>query len=154
MTNPYQAAVVVTEHVVEKDTEHYTDGTSIDVLLAHTQVVHDDVLDPAKECIGDGISPIRTVQLLSSALATLIQDIGDRNTALAATVAYKAIQQIIDHTPDVKSQPPQCCKLPQPLKPPQPTQRIKGEFSQVSLTDEQLLALDMLERNPAFRKKQ
>lgn len=151
MTNPYQATVVVTEHVVAGDTEHYTDDTSIDVLLAHTQVVHDDVLDPAKECIGEGISPIRTIQLLSSALATLIQSIGDCNAELAATVAYKAIQQIIDHTPDVKSQPPQCRKPSQSLK---PGQVIKGEFSQVSLTDEQLLSLDMLERNPSFRKKQ
>lgn len=145
MTKPYEIAVVLTEHTTKKDLDPYADYDGVALRVAHTQVVHDTILSPAEECVGAGLSPIRTVQILSSSLAAVIQQVGTVDAALAGSLVESAVSQVIDAAPDVSdtdSDTPDTCSW------------SDGELAGVVLTKEQRTSLALLERNPVYRKKQ
>ena len=150
MPNPYQTNIVITEHTKEADREPYTSSSTTLVMVAHTQIVHDNLLDEPKE-VTDDVSPIRTVQELACAISAMVQQIGAMDPQLAAVMAEASIAQIKDYSaelhPDLEVKPPA------PPPPPQ-VQRIKGEIPDATLTEEQMLNLDLLERNAAYRRKQ
>lgn len=134
MTKPYEISVVLTEHTTKKDLDPYADYEGVELQVAHTQVVHETTLSPAEECVGAGLSPIRTVQILSAALVAVVQAVGTADVSLSRSLVEAAISQIISDAPE--------------RRPP------AEEFTDVDLTPEQRVSLTLLGRNPLYKKPQ
>jgi hypothetical protein len=151
MTKPYSVTLLLTEHILEKDIVPCEDEDAIDVTVVHTQHVQEDTLSPVEVLVSEEIHSTRTVQLLSLALATVLEKISAKDLLLAHLLISAVTNHLIARLPGL----PGCsCDTVSSLCNTLGCLESTEQLPEVKLTAEQRLQLRCIQGNPVYGQKQ
>jgi hypothetical protein len=158
---PYRIEVVVTEHLPQADPEIFCtcpecakggvaySGEGSDVSVAHVQQVHAERLDPVEQCVDAvGINPLRTLQALSFAMATVIDGLVEDGGVSAAELIAAVELTLVGMTGREASKSSPLLENGFPLL---PEEAVSPEEP---LTEAQKLQLKALEHDPLYKRTQ